>query len=243
MTLLLLVACAHPPLVDAVEEQLAAEVLDRGQTPLRIFVALSSVAAEGCAVPDIETYTFVGGGARALGITAAEKTVLESGDIEWAFANAGLDDVGTGELSLKTTTDRASFDVTYTLETAGITVTGTIPVLLCDVEDADPTEEGIALQGDSATGGTLEFTEDAIGTKVLAEGDKPFEGLHFNPPTDTIPWAGWAKWSDDSDDAARGQALELDGASLIDGDEWPGVASGIASNDIEWDRIVSVKLP
>ena len=241
--ILLLAACAHPPLVDAVEEQLAEEVLGRGQTPIRIFVALSSLMAEGCGVPDIETYTFVGGGARALGVTTAIKTVLDSGDIQWTFENAGLDDVGAGELVLKTTSDHASFEVTYILETAGITVTGTVPVLLCDVADSDPSEDGIALQGDVATGGSLEFTEDAVGTKVLAEGDKPFEGLHFNPPTDTTPWAGWAKWSDDSEDATRGQALELDGAAFIDTDLWPGTASGIASNGVEWDRVVDVRLP
>lgn len=241
--ILLLLACAHPPLVDAVEEKLADSVLDRGETPIRLFVALSSLMAEGCGVEVIEDYTFVGGGARALGVSRAEKTVLDSGDIEWAFENAGLDDVGTGGLTLKTTADHASFDVSYTLETAGITVTGTVPILLCDVTDADPSEDGVALTGDVATGGTLEFTEDAIGTKVLAEGDKPFEGLHFNPPTDTNPWAGWAKWSDDSDDASRGQALELDGASTIDGDVWPGLASGIASNGVEWEREVDVDLP
>jgi hypothetical protein len=245
MILLLLSACGTPPIVDAVEGELAGEVLLRAETPLRLFVAISSVVAETCGVEDVTTYTFVGGGALALGATDPETTVPAEGEVGnelLVFQSAGLEDVGFGTLTLETPPDHASFDVTYT--GGGFDVSGTVPIITCPVTDGDP-GEGVVLTGNVVTGGTLEFTSEGLTTKVLAEGDKPTEGLGFSPPIAPTPTSGWAKWSDDGTDVNRGQALELDAAEdgAIEGGFWTGTASGTATSGVNWSHAVDVALP
>ena len=242
--ILLLLACGQPPLVDTVEAKLADGVLERAEVPVRLFVAISAIIAESCGVTSVEDYTFVGGGARAMGVDTATVSVLETGDQEWVFSAAGLEDVGAGELTLETTADHGSFEVTY-YAPLDIVGTGTIPVVECAVTDADPSEDGIALEGEVATGGSLEFTSDTVTTKAVAEGDKPFAGLHFSPPTAPAPTAGWVQWTDEGSENERGDLLVLDGAQYIDidADVWPGNVSGLATNGAVWDRDVNVPLP
>lgn len=251
--ILLLLACGRPPIADPVEQQLALEVLERGEVALRIFVAISGIIAESCGVPITDTYTiadytFVGGAAVAMGVSKADLSANAS-DQEWTFDTAGLEDVGEGQLKLTTTADRSSFEIVYFTNT-DIVVAGTIPVIECDVVDSDATE-GVLLTGEAATGGQIEYTRDNVTTRVLAEGEKPFAGLHFSPPNAATPTAGWAHWSDEGSTDENGDELILDGAADIDldGGVWPAVAMGLVSNstaqtqDDEWDRAVEVALP
>jgi len=242
----LLVGCFNPGLVDPVEAQLASGILDRAETPVRLFVAISGLVAEGCGVPtdedfDMEDYTFVGGAATALNATQMTLTVGDSSQ-EWLFPAAGLSDIGAGELRLTTTADRGSFEVIY-YAPSDIVVTGTIPVYECDVTNASST--GIDLRGEVATGGSLEYTSETVTTKVAALGVKPFAGLHYNPPTAAAPTSGWAKWSDEGSEREDGDVLELEGALDIDLDEgvWPAEASGTTVTGQTWSRGVSVGFP
>lgn len=245
--ILFLLACKEPPIVDPVEAALAERVMDTAETPMRLFVAVSSIAAEGCAVEPITetltdgstwTYTFTGGGAQALGAGTPAVEMVD-GTQSWTFTNVGLDG-DNGALTLKTTSERASYEVLY-YSSEDIVFEADITVLQCEATFHRDEATGAAwLDGEAAVNGTADYTTDTSTTSLVALGDKPFAGLHFAPPTVSHPTAGWAIWKDLGDDNVPDEQLTLEGAQYIDPETrtWPGIASG--SN---WDRLVDVRLP
>lgn len=232
-----LLACKEPPVVDPVEAALAERVLDSAETPLRLFIAVSSLAAESCAVSTVESYRFTGGGAEALRAVTPTVEVGESQQ-EWRFTDVGLDG-NNGVLTLQTSADHKSFDVLY-YSGQDIVFEAALTVLQCDVVETVDEAGNVFLDGETAVGGSADYTNDNETTSIVALGDKPFAGLHFSPPTVVAPTAGWAIWKSSGDDNTVDESLTLEGAQYIDvdGGVWPGIASGSS-----WDRPIDVRLP
>lgn len=135
----LLAACANPPIIDPVEEQLALRVVNKAATPLRLLAATAGLIAETCPVEDVEGYFFRGGGATALNINGPAADIVKdgSGNVRWTFNGVGVDNQ-SGDLIVDTTGSHTSFDVVYTTNQGTTTMQVAMTMIRCEPTGAPP---------------------------------------------------------------------------------------------------------
>lgn len=226
--LLALAACEEPGILDSVAEELALRTAAEAEDGVRLVVAVSGLVAETCGVEDVDTYTFAGGGAAALGATVGERLGGES--FTWVFAGVGLDGV-EGELHLST--DAAREDYTVSWEGDGDALTAALTLAWCDPS---------ALE--AVVSGTGHHVTQGDDRNLALDGPSPYPGLRFEPTTGIAPTSGFVTWSWHGEDARDGNGddrkIVLDDASTIDVDAglWSGTASGNT-----WSHAIELALP
>jgi hypothetical protein len=216
-----LFACAEPPVLDAVTEELSAGAVSAGTQPLRMMTALVGALSEGCSVESIDGYTFTGPSANALGLGAP---VVEHGETSqtWTFLGVGLDDAD-GTLVVTTDLDRQDLALTYT--TDSVLLTAGIVEQVCETT----TDRAVF-------SGTGTWTEGGVASQLNIVAVSPEVGLEFSPTLLIAPASGQVRWADEDD----GWVILLDDAATIDhaADTWPGLASGK-----DWSREIAIALP
>jgi hypothetical protein len=220
MILALLAACADPPLLDAVTDELAQGAVDQAEPPIRLLSAVAGVLAEACSVTEIGSYTFTGGAARALGISTATAEVT-SGAQTWTFEGVGLDGAA-GDLSVVTDLSRANFAVAWRGD--GATLSAGLEAAACDGQTSG------ALTGNGT------WTFGAVQSTLTVLAAAPEVGLRFEPSLAATPSAGQLRWNEESEPLV----LLLADASAIDleAGTWPGTVDGKG-----WESTVDIEVP
>jgi hypothetical protein len=215
-----LLACAEPPLLDAVAEGLAADAVDEAEPAVRLVTGITGILAEGCAVTDMGTYVYTGAAAAALGATTPT-VLVEDNAQTWTFDSVGLDG-DTGELVVVTDLSRAAFAITWTGSSA--TLTAGLEAQTCDAQTS------------AAFTGTGTWTVGSEASTLTLLAIAPTVGLTYAPSLDPAPSSGQLRWTKDIDKLV----ILLDDASSIDADAgtWPGNASGKG-----WTHPVELALP
>lgn len=225
MILIVLWACADPPMLDRVAEASAAEVVDDAERAIGLFVTIGAVIAEPCAADTLDGYTLVGQGYRAFHVVAPNITVSEAGERTYAYGTlAFLGDVG----DLTLTSDEGRRQWTARFDGAEGGFSGQYLATECEVDDA-----GVVTRSALTGNGTYTPTAGDEQDLTIEEAGGP---LTWAPGTAAVPSTGEVTWHV----SKQKVEIELGDASGIDPVEfgWPGVAAGGG-----WTADVKVTLP
>jgi hypothetical protein len=232
-----LLGCVEPPVVDPVTDKLAAMVLESAEPEFRLFVAVTGVIAETCAVDRMSEYAFQGETAAALGISRPTVTESASGQKTWAFPNVGLDGAA-GNLVLITDSERSTFSTTY--DVSNVTVmSGAFHLMGCTAVGDTGGDSAAGPEGySSVVSGNVDFNVGSATHHLYIDGPQPDSATIWSPPTGLAPAAGWAQWSDDEQRPT--ETVTLEDASHVDYPtrSWPAKATGAG-----WEQSVEVGLP
>jgi hypothetical protein len=230
---LALLGCVEPPVVDPVTDKLAAMVLDSAEPEFRLFISVSGVIAETCAVDRMSEYTFRGEAAAALGVSRPTVSESASGQKTWAFQDVGLDGVA-GYLVLTTDSERSTFLTTYSVDSATV-MTGVFHLTDCN---AASDSGGDSADATAIVSGNIDVSAGSATHHLSIDGPLPSSATIWSPATGLAPAAGWAHWSDNEQSPT--EEVTLEDASQIDYPtrSWPAKATGTG-----WERSVEVSLP
>ncbi len=236
--LLPLAGCVEPPVLDAVTQKLADQVVKTAEPQIRLTVGVAGLIAESCAATDMNTYLFQGQDAQAMGVTMA----LVTDGPTWTFSHVGIDGAD-GTLTLATDTNRVAFTATYDVTGQG-SVSGTLKILNCS--SAADTGGATLPSADTYVAdvnGSLDFNSTTSSDTTHAEiaGTGTYNSLTWSPPTVLAPTAGWVDWTNKQQ--SPDEEIVLAGASQIDPSTltWPGTATGTGTS--AWSANVTVRLP
>jgi hypothetical protein len=226
VTILLMMGCVEPPLLDRIALAYGATVVATSEQALGLFVSVGAVVAEPCAAENIDTYALTGQGNRALRVTTPAVTIEDSGGRSYAYGAVAFGG-DVGELTLTSDANRKTWAARYEAQEG--TFTGTYILGACEVS-----EEGIATTASIAGTGAYVLTDGTQQDMSITGGEGAM--LSWSPATAAVPAAGEVTWHITAD------KLEL---ALVDAGEiepversWLGVADGGS-----WEAEVGLLLP
>ena len=225
MIFTLLLGCEEPPPLSRVSDGLGAEVRDRAEPAVAVFVSAAALVGEACGELEVDTYTFSGEGARAFHVSLAAVTVNEtSGTRTWNFGDVYVGD-DLGNLTIVTDSGRQGYTATFSGGTSAMAAEYTL--LGCEGTDATNSSASVS--------GSGHFTTEADSAELTIGADSSVQALEWAPVTAGIPNAGWVRWKIDGATLQTHPADEIDASTRM----WPGLAEG----DNDWTAEVSLLLP
>lgn len=224
--IVLLVACAEPPMLDRVAEAYGDEVVSAAERGVGLFVSAAAVVAEPCGASTLDGYVLSGEGYRAFRVTAPSITIADSGERTYAYGTvAFLGDVG--DLTLTSDSNRKQWTARYAGGEG--TFTAQYVTVDCVVDEA-----GLTTSAGVSGSGTYAPDEGEEQSLSIVGGDSA--QLAWAPSTAAAPSSGQVIWHVSKDKLE----IELEDASTIDPVEygWPGVAAGS-----DWSTEIRLTLP
>ena len=226
MTILFLLGCAEPPLLDRVAAAYGEVVVEESEMAVGLFVSIGALVVEPCAAENIDQYVLVGQANRAFRVSTPSVTIEESGVRTYAFGTVAFGG-DVGDLSLTSDAARRSWTARFA-GTKG-TLVGTYVLSTCTLA-----EDGSATEGGVAGSGTYTLTDGTEQTISILGGEGAV--MSWAPPTAAVPTSGVLSWriTDDKLELTLADASEIEPVERA----WPGVADGG-----NWEADVSLLLP
>jgi hypothetical protein len=222
----MLMACTDPPVLSRVADALGASLRDEAEPGMGAFVSAAALVAEACGATEVDTYAFVGEGARAFQVSLAAVTVNEaSGTREWNFGDVWVGD-DIGNLTITTDSGRTGYTAAYSGELMSLAAEYTL--VACEAGTGTAAARA-SVSGSGHVNAAGESAELTIGA------DSSVQALEWAPATAAVPGNGWVRWKVDSANLTLDPATEIEEETRL----WPGVAS----SGEDWSSEVKLLLP